>query len=172
LSKLSSRGRDFDIIARRWLAKTARKNLWRVAAFYDLDDLISEGLLCWQIIICKYPKVDERKHLMALFQRTYINRLHQLAKKRSRQVEEVHCEPPDRSDDDSEMVRLVYSAPEALRKCLLVILDNPALLQRPQRVRRNGTRETLNEYLCSFVKVDPAKNNLHRQLLALLKPNM
>jgi hypothetical protein len=163
---------EFDIGARRWLAKTAKKNLWRVATWYGLDDLISDGLVCWQVVLRKYPKVRERRHLMALFQRTYINHLHALANKRSAQAEEVHCEQmPEQAyvNSDIDMLHLVYSAPETVRKFLIAVIRQPNVLNNPRRHRLHGRPQTLNEFLCAIAKVDPEEHNLDARLQALLK---
>lgn len=80
---------DMDQGARAWLARTARKNYWRVSDWYDLDDLIQDGYWHWYRIINKYPYITKprmtrnaRRIIMGLFQRTYTNHLHDLAKRR------------------------------------------------------------------------------------------
>jgi len=160
-----------DDSARGWLLRTARKNLWRVHRWYDFDDLVSDGVLCWQIVVTRYAQVSERKHLMSLFKTTYLNHIHQLANKRTLQSAELvdtdllpFCELGQRDD----MMEIAQSATPALRRCLSVVMEQPERLRQPYRRRLNGHRETVNERLCRFAGVDPKKFNLHQQLCELL----
>jgi hypothetical protein len=74
--------------ARHWLLRTAKLNLWRVATFYDLSDLIQDGCLVWCKVTSKYERQAgttlKRAHLMALFKRSYMNHLHDLANERTK----------------------------------------------------------------------------------------
>lgn len=162
------RDENLDAGARNWLVRTAKKNLWRVAAWYDLDELISDGVLCWQIVLSKYPRVSQRKHLMSLFQRTYINHIHQLANKRTAQVPEasleIECE--ELFCEDSELRQFACSAPADVRECLLAIIDHPELLNK-QRLP-DGRRMTTNEWLCSFAGIDPSAHDLRSKLKMFL----
>ena len=89
--------------ARRWLFKTARKNYWRVSAWYDLDDLIQEGYVAYYIVLNKYPRAVDPPHRMGLFRVIFLNRLHDLANARTHMVQET-CESdlirPATSDTD------------------------------------------------------------------------
>lgn len=164
--------RIMDVGARRWLAKTARKNYWRVEHWMSVDDLISDGVLCWQIICAKYPKVREPAHLMRLFQRTYINHLNKIANKRTAQVPEVAVDelPTDAICHDSgrEFSQLITEAPHPLRQVLQLIAADPALLSVQARRYINGRRQTTNEWLCGFVGLDPRRYDLRGQLDELL----
>lgn len=73
-----------DAAARAWLSKTARKNLWRVVPFYEYDDLLQDGYLHYCRIVQKYPNATDPPHIMRLFQITYLNHLHNLARARTR----------------------------------------------------------------------------------------
>jgi sulfite reductase alpha subunit-like flavoprotein len=74
-----------DRPARLWIAKTARKHLWKVITrSYDLDDLIQDAYLKWYYISQKYPSITERRHMMGLFQIAFLNHIRGLATKRSR----------------------------------------------------------------------------------------
>ena len=159
-----------DAVALRWLAKVARSQYWRVAHWMDFEDLLCDGLLCWQIVLVKYPQATTPPHRMRLFQTIYRNHLHKLANKRSAQVPELACEqlPDDPQCPDAELAQLVAEAPEPLRRCLLLILAHPHLAARPHRRWLNGRRETTNQYLCAIIGIDPTTINLHRQLRGLL----
>jgi hypothetical protein len=79
----------------RWLFATANRNYWRVAKWYDLDDLIQDGYLCYHKCLKKYgqlrrkkrPQKDDRRNFMALVKRTYENHIHDLASRRTLQKE-------------------------------------------------------------------------------------
>ncbi|MFA5699618.1 MAG: hypothetical protein WC954_07810 [Sphaerochaeta sp.] len=82
---------------KRWIVATAYRNHWRVAAWYDLDDLIQDGYLSYHKCATKYdrlirkrkPKKEDRRNFMALVKRTFENHIHDLASKRTRQRPEV-----------------------------------------------------------------------------------
>lgn len=94
--------------ARIWLLRTARKNYWRVAAWYDLDDLIQDGFMCYARVIAKYerrqyvtrtgvvtnksPRVRKRKHIMSLFKVVYTSHINDLANRRTTDLVEVLAE--------------------------------------------------------------------------------
>lgn len=160
---------------RRWLGKVARDNYWRVAHWVDLEDLLQDGLLCWQIAVVRYPEANSH-HRTKLFQTIYINHLHKLANKRSAQVPEVRVIlPPDSeaihntpdAEGDNYMLQLLDDAPPLLRRCLTAILADPALLARPY-LCWGQRRETTNEWLARLVGVDANKVDLHGQLQELL----
>lgn len=80
---------------KRWIYRTAHRNYWRVSRWYDLDDLIQDGFLCYQKCAHKYrrlqrkrkPRKDDRRNFMALVKRAYENHIHDLASKRTVQKE-------------------------------------------------------------------------------------
>lgn len=82
---------------KRWIIATARKHHWRVASWYDLDDLIQDGYLAYHKCAYRYarlvrkrnPKKEDRRNFMALVMRTYENHIHDLASKRTAQRPEV-----------------------------------------------------------------------------------
>lgn len=82
---------------KRWIYRTARRHYWRVASWYDLDDLIQEGFLAYQKCQVKYarlarkrnPRPEDRRNFMALVMRAFENRIHDLASKRTIQTEDA-----------------------------------------------------------------------------------
>lgn len=147
--------RDLDAGAQRWLAKEARRNLWRVAHWYELEDLIEDGILCWHIVLAKYPQVQARPQLMRLLQTTYRNHIHQLANKRSVQIPEVCvAQLPDTvPDPDAELMTWVIEAPLPLRNCLLALLAQPEQAARPLRHKLDGQRQTTDSWLKALANV-------------------
>jgi len=96
---------------KRWIYATARQNHWRVARWYDLEDLIQDGFLAYQKCYVKYarlvrkrkPTKEDRRNFMALVQTTYLNYIHDLAKKRGslHKVQEIPV--TDLVHENSEM---------------------------------------------------------------------
>jgi len=186
--------------ARAWLLKTARENFWRVSSWYDLDDLVQDGFLCYQRTIAKYEERDyvtktgvvtkksrrvrSRKHIMSLFQRTYINHINDLSKLRTINVvehlafdlvvdpavEDIWDVMSPEGSDLMDFEKLIGEAPKILRSLLQAIVADGSqfLLAAPYRVRRCG-RETTNERLCRLIGADPAKFDLATMLKQYLR---
>lgn len=148
---------------RGWIVKTARKNYWRVAAFYDLADLIQDGYLHYCRIVNIYEvqrnRVRSRARLMGLFKIAYINHIHDLAKQRTRLAVEVKLEelPP------LTVARLHYGAtqdllagaPPLVRLSIAALQDDRvAYLMSQPYVRTPSHRETMNERLCGVLGLD------------------
>lgn len=97
-----------DRAAQRWLYQYAARNLWRVSGWYDLDDLVQEGLLYWHKVVTHYrDTVTERPHMMRLFQTTYRNRIHALSLERTKRLSDetgkVVSEVPFLGDEEFSM---------------------------------------------------------------------
>ena len=154
----------------RWIFATARKNLWRVPEYYDIDDLIGDGYLIYAECRRRYrSRVTERRHFMALFQRCYGNHITDLAHKRSKNVTVLLDESPD--DNVTLFERLMPPVfPEAELSALLQEMRFPlnalvklfysdsglALLHNlPQ-----NPHENINTYLCRLLSLDHKKYNL------------
>lgn len=168
--------REMDEGAWRWLKSTAYKNYWRVVSWYDLDDLVQDGVYCYYRVVKKYPHVNERRHLMALFQRTYLGHIHDLANSRTR-LNELPVSSlvldPDKDPLDflehlcgpvfehsSFMIEL-SEMPKPVHAVLLLYSSDEMLekLRRPYRRYETG-RETLNSRLCRLSGYNPAWINL------------
>jgi hypothetical protein len=70
--------------AQRWLVKYCYKNHWRVRQSHEVDDLIQDGQLMYYVVRDRYPIAKDPPHIMRLFQVTFINHVHDIAKKHSR----------------------------------------------------------------------------------------
>lgn len=167
--------RNMDRGVRGWLYNTARENFWRVADWYEFDDLIQDGMLHYVRVTQKYSDVKEPRHIMRLFQTVYTNHIHDLAKKRRRyelecneasiglSVAEVRTTRTQAPDVNMITCRL----PPVLRK-LVDVLQNDPRLALPS-VRRGRKRETTNEMLCRLVGVDPNASNIMEDLKSHLQ---
>lgn len=160
--KRRKRTNRFDMGMRGWILTTARDNLWRVAAWYDLDDLIQEGYICYAICAKKYPHV-EQKHFMALLKTCFNNRIHDLASAKARSI--VAVEPIEGADEckfnyyyahDSEndilFNVLLQQLPAELKQLVKTLLNDGKDI--PMQRTANGSRETTNSYLCRLLGLD------------------
>lgn len=81
----------YDAGMRGWLYNTAKANYWRVAEWYELTDLISDGILCYYkcyraypfLTIKLHPSQDDKRRFMALVRSAFINHITTLAQKRT-----------------------------------------------------------------------------------------
>lgn len=166
--------------ARRWMIKTAHKNLWRVSAWCDLDDLIQEGYLAYYHSVRAYPDATDPPNRMALFKRVFLNRLHDMANVKTRDIDEIcaaRLTAP--GDDGAEQVMERFAAPAGIEAGVAALASAPkyvqdavALFATDAGVRRLRSayrkvpsgrwlrRETLNERLCRLTGYDPAETDI------------
>lgn len=157
-----------DQIATKWIERYAHRNHWRVASFIGVDDLIQDGLWLYVRTVERYPNAENKRHLMALFQRTYSGHLHNLANARTKindcPLSLNLIDDPDIAlqtlvvDDDKgfaeeEFTQVIAEAPAHIAIVLRFLLDNPSILRKPRKRRRNGGRETLNERICRAMRM-------------------
>lgn len=155
-----------DSIARNWLYNTANKHQWRMFGTCEFDDLIQEGYATWYFVKQRYPDATAPEHIMSLFKRIYLNRLHDIARHASAELPS----PPDHLEcTDAKMALLVAEAPGKVKTLLEKLIANPKPLAAPCRIRKDGTRQTLNERFCRLLGVSPRDFDLHAQLLSLLR---
>ena len=168
---------EMDKGARLWLYKTCHKQFWRVSGWYEFDDLVQDGFMTFYRVRGQYPKVDKPQHLMAIFKIAFLQHIHVIANRRTKHSVEAcftdlfgpelgmtdqeaqaleRLLPADAPN--AELFTAICQAPEPVRHLLEKLGSDPELpaLRSAYRVRRDGTRETLNERLCRIVKVEPA----------------
>lgn len=148
---------------RGWIVKTARKEYWRVAAFYDLADLIQDGYLHYCRVVTIYEvqrnRVRSRARLMGLFKIAYVNHIHDLAKQRTRLLAEVKLDdlPPltVARFHYGATQELLAGAPPLVRLSIAALQDDRvALFMSQPYVRTPSHRETMNERLCHVLGLD------------------
>ena len=176
-----------DVGAKKWLYRTAHKNYWRVAHWLEPEDLIQDGYMHFYRVVEKYSDLSDdphSPHLMSLFKITYINHLHNLSKERTRKPElaisqmvlglrpdedtqflEQHQMP---DDSFGPLAAAIASAPELLQKLLIVMVQESKALRAMYRVRRDGTRETVNERLCRLAGIGDTSVDLTSTLKVYL----
>lgn len=140
---------------RGWIVKTSRQNLWRVAGWYCLDDLIQDGYLCfykcrarYKKFNCAKPTADQKKQFMALVQRSFTNHIHSLSKHRQQElpvdsIEECAGWARIAELQEGPLRALLARAPQELVDVIVLLTsDGSGYLRR--RVRRRLIRETTN----------------------------
>lgn len=159
-----------DAGVRGLIVNMATKNFWKVASWYELDDLIQDGYMCYAKVRRAYPKIKEVRHLTALFKTTFSRFIIDLAAKKRLGEELVLSQmaAPD-SDGSQELESLLGSQPE--EQTAMVLLhsmpselralwrflrseDGRTRLRQPRR-KVAGVRETTNEHLCRLLGFDP-----------------
>lgn len=153
-----------------WIYRQAKKHYWRVSSWYDFDDLVQDGFLCYYRIHARYAAnvpgerrigtAKEKRHIMSLFQSSYINHIHDLARSKQRQLDlptfdgELRSSAPDAG---SETERLISEAPPLVARVIRALMhDDTGALLKPFPHKSDGTRETVNERLCALVGLNPA----------------
>jgi hypothetical protein len=163
--------------ARIWLLREVRRQYWRVATWYEIDDLVQDGLLHYHRVATKYAHVKDRPHIMRLFQITFINHVHDLSKRKGKQIDlpiSTYISNPlsentilDRVGTEDSMNLALFKA--SLAKAPKPVIDVINLLTTEygrrclcaqMRVYTNGVRETLNDRLCRLCNYDPKVTDL------------
>lgn len=180
-----------DAGARAWLVTVTCDHFWRVAAWYEFDDLLQDGHLIWWRVIQRYetePKrVRSRGHLMALFKRSYLNHLHRLSNKKrsaSSEVPVLNLVPfindPEQyealgavtsvRDECSEFDRCIAEAPGPLRELLgrMVAGVGAEGWRSEHRVYADGTRQTRGQKFCRILGIPDDGGLLASSLRAYL----
>lgn len=178
---------------RIWIQNTARRNFWRVAKWYDLDDLIQDGYMCWARTRVRYPRLIEepivygaRARFVAMFKRIYFNEIHDLANSRTKSPVELQIvdlvsaseSRGRRTSETSYLEHLVGScaeeatmavkiaqAPLCVQNLLAALAKEDGPKQLRARLRKQSHhRETFNERLCRIAGVDPSAIDLEWEL--------
>ena len=67
-----------------WTINTINKQIWRVVPQYDFNDLLQEAFTYFLICCERYPEVLDPPHFMALYKRCFLNRINDLAARRTK----------------------------------------------------------------------------------------
>lgn len=120
---------------RGWIARTARKEYWRVASSYELSDLIQDGYLCYAKCRNAYalaapapghtalntdtPTPLQRSHFASLVKTAFVNHIMTLSSRNAARHESVMSELLG-DDSPGTLEKLLPSQPE--EASLLVLL--------------------------------------------------
>lgn len=80
-----------DAAMRGWIFNTARANFWRVSSWYEFDDLVADGYLCYYkcrsrydfLTVKKHPLPEDKRRFMGLVQAAFTNHITDLANRRT-----------------------------------------------------------------------------------------
>lgn len=161
-----------DAGARNWLIKNAKRNYWRVAGWIELEDLIQDGCMLWVSTRRRYTDAIFLPHVMRLWQVTYINHIHDLARQRTRMLETTFSQFDDdaayaitnlEACDFSELLRLMAEAPGHL-KAILIAMHVKQWPTQPGR-RPDGSRMTISDRIALLAGVEPSEARMLRGYL-------
>lgn len=143
---------QMDDSARGWLFKTARREFWRVAGFYEFDDLLQEGYMCWWRCKRNYP-LSRPHQIMGYFKIAFHNELNRMSAKRAKaKWLEYSDQVPDVMDYSAAVVELLAMAPQTVKQARGKLAADERM-QRPYRRRRDGTRERTDERIARILDV-------------------
>jgi DNA-directed RNA polymerase specialized sigma24 family protein len=161
---------------RGFIHKTAWKEFWRVANWYEVDDLVQDGYLSYYKCVKAYPQLivedptpDQRRHFMALVRTTFVNHITDLSNKSSRVPEQALSrysaddgglawdEILPAQAEEGSVVTLLASAPAEIKQLVKLLAgDSKALLAfKRNKKGRKAFRETTNEFYCRLLGFDP-----------------
>jgi hypothetical protein len=161
---------QMDTGARLWMLKKVKKEYWRVCKVCDPDELLQDGFMLYAMVLDRYPTAVKAKHRMSLFMRIFSNHIHRMARNQSNRPEAfLACElsAPDGEpiieldcldNETSTLAAKIANAPKPVQDVLALYTTEEGLrkLRSAYRLRKDGTRETLNERLCRLVGLDPS----------------
>ncbi len=174
-----------DAGMRGFIFNTARKHYWRVASWYEFDDLVQDGYLCYAKCKAKYSEtVTEKRHFMSLVQVSFLNYISTLASKRTA-TEEVAVSHLSAQDGEgsadieqlggstpeiASFLSLVSSAPEEFKQLILMLANDATeaagFKRNTKSKHRRRLRESTNEFFCRLIGKDPEDENVVEQLRA------
>lgn len=168
-----------------WIANTAKREHWRMAAWYSLEDLIQDGDLCFAKCWNRYrelfdvpePTKAQRRHFMALVQTAYYNHIATLASKFALAREDVVGEyttldslappTPEQASVLLALATLPADLADVVEKLVQDGVDGGTYLKRKfyrqgTRVKRSrrGVRETTSEYWTRILGVENVPERL------------
>ena len=157
-----------DAIALRWMKSYARKNLWRVSPWMDLDDLIQLGFEAYYETRGRYVTATDPRHIQSLFQLVFRSKIENAVRGYKKQVDDADSVYIDMYDsihhtDHSNHLSfrvtntkaLLLKAPKEVADVVNILVKEPDELTKPYVKDEKGRRETLNDRLCRLLGMDP-----------------
>lgn len=151
--KRAQRPRSLTSVLRGWIVYYAKKSLWRVPSYYQIQDLVQEGFLCYCKCVVKYPKTKNDAHFAALVKRAFTNRIHDLSRSKQRGTEEPtepDAEILDTVDpEEATLLVLIGQLPPEAQQLIKVLQSGKV----PHREGGPNGLETTNAYLCRLAGI-------------------
>lgn len=143
-----------------WIKNHAIKNYWRVAAHYDLEDLIQDGLMCAYKCKARYGDELDPPHFMSLVKTSFHNHIGDLLRRRrgvddSTKIADLAPDATEESILDrlitadvsaAEVAAVVHDLPAAVRRVVELYMQHPEQIRQKMRMRLSG-KETMAERL-------------------------
>jgi len=155
-----------------WIVNKARREFWRVASWYELDDLIQDGYICYVkcrnryvlgpaieghsslVVVGDKPTRDQCRHFMSLVQTAFQNHIMTLAASAARTTEDLVSPLPgdagptvlDQPVAEEATLRVFLSQlPSELREALQAVITDGADtgVYLRSRIRQDGGRVRL-----------------------------
>lgn len=150
-----------DAGMRGWIVKTSKKNYWRVPTYYQLEDLIQDGMVTYAYCNRKYQHVTAIAHFMSLVKVSFLNHIHDLSNERTLKRDEILVSPESYMLNSTDLgeaffTTLLGQLPVELKHLVMLLASGTRRLRR----RDGDTRETTNEFLCRLLAVDPSQVNI------------
>lgn len=162
-----------------WVRNYIASNKWRVEPHHDAGDMFSEAFLAFAKCEAMYPEVVDPRHFMRLFQRTFMNKIHNLASARTKRYALAYDENGDREDgtggnanaaiasqqrrsvelDETELNLLIEDAPHVVRALIDAVMDAPEELLGFLRDEWHGLRETRAQRFARLAGVDAVERD-------------
>ena len=155
-----------DAGAKAWLAKYAKRNYWRVAAWVEFEDLLQDGQEAYYEVLKRYPTAVDRAHIMRLFQLVFRSKIEDLVRANKKQIDDAASDIVENHDqhatlstiipDFSNFHNLLLKAPKQIKEALALLAND---LTRKQLAAPytsvNGKRETMNDRFCNMLGYNP-----------------
>ena len=145
---------EWEGSVKAWTVKFAVANVWRVSPACDVDDLVQDGYVFFRMIEEVYPDAGPR-NFMALYMRTFVNHVHDLATSRTRRKQQALPVGLDvASRGLSGVGDLAAEIPDVFNDIFTHIF------RLPYKRHEDGRRETRRELFARLAGLDPETNDL------------
>src|ERR1043166_3474936 len=109
---------------KRWIHSTDRQNLWKVGAWYDLDDLVQDGYMVYCKCLKNFKKGDnpeneEPARFMAYFKFAFMNHLRDLANSRTRTLDNSFSDVSTERDEEVAALEIPFHEEASLHMALV-----------------------------------------------------
>ncbi len=139
-----------DAGMKNFLVHMSRKELWRVASWYEFEDLLQDGYLCYykcrnsdryKVLTSKnHPAKSDRKWMMSLVRTTFENYIHDLARRYAMVTEtavsQLGLEDSELDDvwgiiapsqpEEATLASMLASAPEEISRLMILLASDSA----------------------------------------------
>ncbi len=118
-----------------WIYNHSRKNYWRLASWYEVDDLIQDGLMFGYKCLNRYgvPGIDiDPPHFMRLVQTSFRNHIGELIRNKYKRGDDVTVGLADlrRDKTEEQILELVSQPAECLQDFAVLIAELPEQLRK------------------------------------------